>query len=1026
MKKYLPMMLMAGMMLGANSPTSAQLLARAQASPPMKVTAVAAQRSLKEALHDLKNHYKSDILFFDRNVSTYSVSMDAINYSRNLEHNLNKVLQNTNLQFKKSRNGSYIIAQKAEKGAAMNVGGAAAPQNTVVESAAPMIEMVQVVDKLISGKVVDAEKGEALPGVSIVLKGTNQGVVTDAQGQYKINVPDAGGTLSFSFVGFANQEVVVGSQTQIDVKLVPSVQSLNEVVVSVGSRTSKRTMTDTPLPIDILSAADLRSTGQLTFDKALQYRVPSFNTVNTPVNDATSLLDPYEIRNMGPSRTLILINGKRKNTSALMYIQTSPGRGESGADISAIPQQAIKRVEILRDGASAQYGSDAIAGVMNIILKDKFDYGSATLTTGITHEGDGQHIGVAVNNGANFGNGYINYTIDFSRTALANRPGTVSAEAEADGNLGFGADLSTVKSFLAKYPDAGNVNGQPENTAAKFLVNGGVPIGENSEFYFNAAYVYKKVNSFANYRTPYWRTTDDGLLTPAGQTYVGYVPTFQGDLNDYNGTMGVRSERNGWKTDLSFTTGGNKQLYTVSNSRNRSLGKNSPIYFKPGGYAFSHNVGNIDLSKQISDKLSFAIGSEFRMEKFTVFEGDTSSYVGSGADSFPGITPNNAGSNTRFNFGGYVDLGYDITPDFLINGTFRAERYSDFGNANVFKISSRYKFNDDKVTIRGSFSTGFRAPLLHQIYQQLAQASFVPGQGIQTKGIVNNVSPQAFALGVPKLTPEKSTNFTLGLGLNPNKNLSITLDYYNIKVKDRIVLGSEITGTAAGNTALDKILTSNGIVAVSFFSNALNTTTSGLDFVISQRNLLVGPGKLSVNLAGNYTFENKYTSVKNTKLIADAGKSVFDRTQDALLFSSRPKYKSILGFDYSLKKIMFNLNNTLFGPTRFHQNGLDENTDTEFVPAVVTDLSITIPFNSKATLTLNASNLFNVMPKWDFVDLKTGTRTRFDVKNNVPSAKYWEQFNLITFNGRYSNVTYDGSQFSQLGAIFNASLNFKF
>lgn len=368
MKKHLPMMLMAGMVLGANSPSTAQLLARAHASASMKTTAAAAQKSLKEALHDLKNHYKSDILFFDRNVSSYSVSMDAVNYSRNLEHNLSKILQNTNLQFKKSHNGSYIIAQKAEKGA-MNLGGA--PQNSTVESAAPTVEMVQAVDKSISGKVVDAEKGEALPGVSIALKGTNQGVVTDAQGQYKINVPDAGGTLSFSFVGFATQEIAVGSQTQIDVKLVPSVQSLNEVIVSVGSRTSKRTMTDTPLPIDILSAADLRTTGQLTFDKALQYRVPSFNTVNTPVNDATSLLDPYEIRNMGPSRTLILINGKRKNTSALMYIQTSPGRGESGADISAIPQQAIKRVEILRDGASAQYGSDAIAGVMNIILKDK-------------------------------------------------------------------------------------------------------------------------------------------------------------------------------------------------------------------------------------------------------------------------------------------------------------------------------------------------------------------------------------------------------------------------------------------------------------------------------------------------------------------------------------------------------------------------------------------------------------------------------------------------------------------------------
>lgn len=877
----------------------------------------------------------------------------------------------------------------------------------------------------VSGTVKD-EKSTPLAGVSVQVKGTNRGAVTDNEGKYKIDISD-NATLVFSFIGFKPQDVTVkAGQSVIDVTMAENAELLSEVVIAVGSRNSKRTITDSPIPVDILSATDLRSTGQPTFDKALQYRVPSFNTVNTPVNDATSLLDPYEIRNMGPSRTLILINGKRKNTSALMYIQTSPGRGESGADISAIPQQAIKRVEILRDGASAQYGSDAIAGVMNIILKDKYEYGSATLSAGITAKGDGQLFGIAVNNGANFGKGYLNYTIDFSRSALANRPGKVSAEAEADPDLGFGAPLAQVKAFLAQKPDAGNINGQPETTSAKFLINGGNSLSDNTEFYYTAAYVYKKVNSFANYRTPYWRTTDDGLLTPAGQPYMGYVPTFQGDLNDYHATVGLRSETNGWKTDLSFTTGGNKQLYTVSNTRNRSLGKNSPIYFKPGGYSFSHNVGNIDISKAVSDKLNVAFGSEFRAETFTVFVGDTASYVGSGADSFPGITPNNAGSNTRFNFGGYVDLGYDITKDFLINGTFRAERYSDFGNATVFKISSRYKLLNDKLTLRASYSTGFRAPLLHQIYQQLAQASFVPGKGIQTKGIVNNVSPQAFALGVPKLTPEKSTNFTFGLGLNPTRNLSITLDYYNIKVKDRIVLGSEIAGTAAGNTALDKILTSNGIVAVSFFSNALNTTTSGLDFVISQRNLLLGGNKLGINLAGNYTFENKYTSVKNTKLIADAGKSVFDRTQDALLFTSRPKYKMILGFDYQIKKIIFNLNNTLFGPTRFHQNGLDDNTDTEFVPRVVTDLSVSIPFSPKATLTLNASNLFNVMPKWNFIDLKTGVKTHYNADDNVPSQKYFSQYNLITFNGRYSNVTYDGSHFSQLGTIFNAQFNLKF
>lgn len=878
--------------------------------------------------------------------------------------------------------------------------------------------------KTVTGKITDSKDGSSLSGVTV--KNAKVGTVSGSDGSYTIKVPTTATKLSISSVGYTSQDVDIPTSGEMNISLVASTSTLEEVVVSTGSRNSKRTMTDTPLPIDVISAADLRTTGQTTFDKALQYSVPSFNTVNTPVNDATSLLDPYEIRGMGPSRTLVLINGKRKNTSALLYIQTSPGRGESGADISAIPQQAIKRVEILRDGASAQYGSDAIAGVMNIILKDKFDYGSAQLTAGITGKGDGQHIGFSVNNGSNFGNGgFVNYTLDFSRTALANRPGKVSAEAEADGDLGFGAPLADVKKFLALKPDAGNVNGQPENTAAKFLINAGIPVGDNTELYFNAAYVYKRVNSFANYRTPYWRTTDNGLLTPAGQAYIGYVPNFQGDLNDYNATIGVRKEKDGWKTDLSFTTGDNKQLYTVSNSRNRSLGKNSPTYFKPGGYEFMNNIGNIDVTKAVNEKLNIGFGSEFRAESFTVFAGDTASFVGSGADSFPGTSPTNAGTNTRFNFGGYVDLSYDISDRFLVNGTVRAEQYSDFGSTVVYKLSSRYKINDH-ITLRGSYSTGFRAPLLHQIYQQLAQASFVPGKGIQTKGIVNNVSPQAFALGVPKLTPEKSTNFTLGVGLNPTKNLSITLDYYNIQVNDRIILGSEISGTDKGNTALDKILTDNGIVAVSFFANALNTTTSGLDFVISQKNLMFGQGRLNVSLAGNYTIENKYTSVNNPKLIADAGKSVFDPIQNGLLFTSRPKYKAILGMNYLIKGISVNLSNTLFGTTHFHQNGLDDNTDTEFSPAVVTDLAISIPFSKVTTLTLNANNLLNVLPSWDFVNLKTGAKTHYDPNNNVPSNPYFTQYNLITFNGRYSNVTYDGSQFSQLGTIFNATLNVKF
>lgn len=865
--------------------------------------------------------------------------------------------------------------------------------------------------KQISGVVKD-NTGNPLPGVNIVEKGTSNGVTTDIEGFYKITVQE-GASLIFSYVGYSSVTRPADSLT-IDVSLSEEGgQSLDEVVVT-GSRTAPRSNTTSPLPIDILSSKDLTSTGQATFDKALQYKIPSFNTVQTPVNDATSLLDPYEIRNMGPSRTLILINGKRKNLSSLLYVQTSPGRGETGADISAIPTDAIERVEILRDGASAQYGSDAIAGVMNIILKKNSTDGSLTVRSGITSEGDGEMLGVSINQGTTVGEkGFLNYTIDFSKVKQANRPGTVDAEGDAGD---FGADIADVQAFLAKHPDAGNINGSPETAAAKFLINGGNDISDNTKLYYNAAYVYKKVNSFANYRTPYWRTLADdpylidlfGKGTGANRIYEGYVPTFEGNLTDYNGTLGFKNVKNGWNTDASITVGGNKQVYIVNNSVNRSdivddngenvYRENSPISFKPGGTSFNHVVGNIDISKIVSDKISIGFGTEFRSENFEVIEGEKASWDGTGADSFAGNRPENSGKWNRYNVGVYLDVAFDITKDFLINGTVRHEEYSDFGGATVWKASTRYKFLDDKITFRGSISTGFRAPTLHQIYTQKSQYSFVAGQGIQVSGIINNVSPQARQLGIPSLDPEKSTNITVGLGAKPFRNFNLTLDYYNIKVEDRIVLGDR-QDTPFGNVA--------------WFSNSFDSRTSGLDVVTSYNNIGIGEGKLGINLSGNITFQNERISPVTNNSFGDILTS--------LTFTSRPKTKWILGGNYEIGKFGFSLNNTYFGKTTFNQDGLNANLKTEFIPKVVTDLGINFNASEKLTIALNVNNLFNVLPEWEFkAENAAGAAILAD------PAQTKAQSNLITFNQRYSRMTYDGFHFSQLGTMFNLSVNYKF
>ena len=909
------------------------------------------------------------------------------------------------------------------------------------------------------GTVKD-DQGAEVAGATVQISSVNKGATTDVSGNYTISGLRNGTYLvRFSYTGSqpTEQSVTIASADAVlDAVLATDVNTLGEVVISVGSRASQRTLTSTPLPIDVLSARELTSTGQLTFDKALQYRVPSFNTVNTPVNDATTLLDPYEIRNMGPSRTLILVDGKRKNLSSLLYVQFSPGRGETGVDLSAIPLDAIKRVEILRDGASAQYGSDAIAGVMNVILKDRYDYTTINLNAGTTIKGDdraylkpagngrGDNYGISLNSGANFGNGgYVNYTLAFNQQESAVRSGIVDVPTEIATFGGSPAADASITAYLKDHPTANNINGTGETTAGKFLINGGIPIGEKGKIYGNAAIVTKKVVSFANYRPAYWRvdrgllhkTTDNGgknYLTEspfAGEDvniykgYVGYLPTFEGDLKDYNATIGVKDEHGGWNHDLSLTVGGNEQRYTVDNTVNRTLGTSSPTSFKTGGYSFSHIVGNLDISKALTDNFSIAFGSEARQETFRIIAGDTASYSGEGANSFPGINAVNATTNSRYNLGLYFDANWDITEDFLLNGTVRTEKYSDFGNANVWKLSSRYKLAQDKVTIRGSVSTGFRAPTLHQIYAQSTQAAFVGGF-IQLSGLFNNRSVQARLLEIPNLKPEKSTNVTFGVGLNPTKNLNITLDYYAINVKERIVYSSSISSSDP-NSVLGQILAKGGVTTIQFFINGIETNTNGLDYVANYRNISLGNGKLTVNLAGNITLVNEIVGTPNDPAPIKAGGSTILSAQiKSLLTESRPRYKTILGFDFSKGRFGASLNNTLFGKTAFQDldNGGSamNNIKQEFKPAVVTDLMLNYDLTKKTTFSLGINNLFNILPKWDLVALNSdGQRVLDD-----PAEKSLLR-GFLGFSGRYDILGYNGSQFSQLGTMFNANLSIR-
>ena len=886
----------------------------------------------------------------------------------------------------------------------------------------------------VSGTVSDKSDGSPIAGANITLKGTSIGTATDADGKFSLKVASDANTLIISFIGYETQEVNISGLSTVAISLGAGSNQLEEVVVSLG-RGSQRTITDTPLPIDNLTAADLKTSGQVSFDKALQYRVPSFNTVNTPVNDATSLFDPYEIRNLGPSRTLILINGKRKNLTSLVYTQGGPGRGETGADLSAIPTDAIKNVEILRDGASAQYGSDAIAGVMNIILKDHYDATSVSLTTGSTLNYGGFQYGLNYNSGANFGKkGFINYHMSFNRQEAAIRKDKIDALSDArDLTDGGAVAIAQVQKYLQKYPDGNNKNGTPDNTSAKFLINGSMPVGENSEIYFNSAYVYRKTISNAHYRQPYWRV-DHGLLHTQDNSqpdyttdsygggvqpefvidkaaglykgYIGYQPSFEGDLSDYNGTLGFRSQDiGGWKQDMSLTVGGNKMLFTVDNTVNRSLRANSPVSFKPGGFAFNHIVGNMDFSKSVRDNFFVAFGSEFRSESWELIAGDTASYSGDGANSFPGFQQRNAIKANRYNIGAYIDLTWDITDNFLIGGTFRSEKYSDFGAANVYKITSRYKIGET-FTIRGAVSSGFRAPTLHQQYLSLSQASFAGGDIVIT-GLANNFSREARLLGVPRLKAEKSQNVSFGFGFNPNRNLSITADYYSINITDRVVYGSEVSNAFVNN--------------ISFFVNAAETKTTGIDLVASYRNVDLGSTKLSFNLAGNMRLKNDLVGGWEAVNAKIGGLTIYNQPSESLLTTSRPKFKYILGIDMTKGKLAINLNNSVFGPTVFDNADLNDNLFIEFKTKMLTDLGLSYEFNSKTSFSLTIQNILNVMPEYI---IKAHNATGEAILANENAVK--DEISYITFNGRYPVLTYDGSHFSQMGTTYLAQLTFKF
>jgi iron complex outermembrane receptor protein len=762
-----------------------------------------------------------------------------------------------------------------------------------------------------TGTVTDSD-GNALPGASVVIKGTTVGTTTNFNGEFNINLSQ-GDELVVSYVGFGTKEVTyTGGSMSITLD---EGEALDEVLVT-GNRSKPRTALDSAVPIDNIKTSTVQNTAEASIERALTFSIPSFNSQDQAISDATAGFSPADLRGLGPSRTLVLINGKRVNQQAQAYLNRTPGKGEVGVNLKSIPLAAVERIEVLRDGASSQYGSDAMSGVMNFILKEDSAFSTFNAGTGITSEGDGFQFNVDYNTTLPFGDGgRINLTFAYTDQEKTNRAGSPGLSA---------FDTTTARQneidFATDDPTLGMIVGRPDLKQTTIFANITHPLGENGEFYMTHGYSERWNRSFAYYRFPGWRrdVADANFLTKSPEDFIGYHPTFEGDIKDFFNVVGVDFDLgNDWKLDMSVTHGKNSINYTVNRSVNRDyLADNgwSPRSFKPGGYAFSNIIQNADLTKSFSDQVSFSAGMEYKTEKFEAFSGDPFSRYGGGSDSFAGISKDQEGEWERNNFALYSGLDVDFSEDFLISIAGRYENFSDFGTNFSWKVASRYKLSE-KSALRASVSTGFRAPSLHQKYLSNTQYIIVAGSDEPLlQGTLQNGTPAVRALGIKDLFAETSQNFTAGFTFGNNNGFSGSIDFYSIKVNDRILFTSQISDPIPQEekrprdfmmSELQTLLDSAGVVSVQAWINAGNTKTTGLDFVLNWKK-----DALDLGLIGNFN-ETKIESIDTPTELSST--KIFAREEKGLITNSRPKSKLILTADYDMGRWTAGLYNTRFG-----------------------------------------------------------------------------------------------------------------
>ncbi|MFQ5707366.1 MAG: TonB-dependent receptor domain-containing protein [bacterium] len=853
----------------------------------------------------------------------------------------------------------------------------------------------------IKGAVTAVETSEALPGANISVAGTLRGASVTVDGKYAFRIEPGTYTVRASFIGYSSVEkkvqVVAGETVTVDFQLAETPVEFGESLVVLGSRTA-RTAVETPVPVDVISAKEVRESGQLEVNQALTYLAPSFNASHQTIADGTDQVNPASLRGLGPDQVLVLVNGKRRHKSALVHVNGTFGRGTVGVDLNAIPKASIERIEVLRDGAAAQYGSDAIAGVINIVLKQQTEKIQVNTMTGTTGSGDGDQIALSANYGFRIGErGFVNVTGEFFDRGRTNRsdpfqgPLFFTDRAKDDAEL---ARRGLTRRQLSMK------TGQGKATVGAAFINSAFSISENAEFYAFGEISGRKGKSTGFYRRPIQEAKVVFEIFPNG-----FLPEIDTQIDDRSFTAGLRGNRNGWDVDFSVTHGVNTFQFNIENTDNASLGTATPLSFDAGRLEFRQTTGNLDIVRPIDTKgvinsLSLNFGGEFRIDKYEIKPGQFESFsLGNGGDRpgidfdttstgapklagsqvFPGFQPSNAVARFRNGISIYGGVESEITDQLLIDIGGRFENFSDFGARAIGKIAGRFKVVED-FALRAAVSTGFRAPSLHQAWFNNVSTQFLtdPETGeLVAKRVLtaNNKSPVTKAFGIPNLKEETSINVSAGFTTRPHPKFSFTADYYHIEIDDRIVLTSRFTNANPTFAKLLEPFQSLGVSQAQFFANAVDTKTNGLDIVAAYFTPL-GRGRLSFTGALNLS----YTDVQQINIPKESidvfrkaegrdptqdelntiANTLFNREEFNRLETALPRQKANISARYSIGPFSALGRASYFGEVKYRPtNPLN---DEDFSAKVLFDVDVAYEILPGVRFSVGANDLFDTFP----------------------------------------------------------------